>query len=125
MPLASSHAGTSRSHLQVQMLAKSMTGKLGLLTSQNELLRSQTLDLKVANPGPGAGCSAPLLEVQGPFLTRFVGGVAQNSLIVTSNGYSFVCTAELLSPQHVKFRSHAAHKPHAGLDPNRASTGVI
>lgn len=36
-----------------------------------------------------------------------------------------MCTAEQSSPQHVKFRSHAAHKPHTGLDPNRASTGVI
>lgn len=36
------------------------------------------------------------------------------------------CCAEINSAIHRQFReAHEGHKPHAGLDPSRASTGVV
>jgi hypothetical protein len=95
--------------------------------AQHELLRSQTLHSQVrTQPRSGTGHDSALFDVQTTFFSRYAnrhGGVSQCSIKVTTNACS--CSTELSSPVHVKFRSHAAHKPHAGLDSNRASTGVI
>lgn len=38
----------------------------------------------------------------------------------------FCCRPELTSKIHRQFRNaHEGHRPHAGLDPSRASTGVV
>lgn len=34
-------------------------------------------------------------------------------------------SSELNSSVHRQFRQHEAHRAHAGLDPSRASTGVV
>lgn len=43
-----------------------------------------------------------------------------------SSSNANACSLELNSSVHRQFRNaHEGHKPHAGLDPSRASTGVV
>lgn len=59
-------------------------------------------------------------------LTHALAQTAQTVLESLSNGLGLHRPTELNSTIHRQFRdAHAGHKPHAGLDPSRASTGVV